>query len=161
MYTSRRPGRYQGDEATGVADQVEALYKALKQDANITYINSVISFSAENGVSSQRVRLPRESLVTQSANCIDGTVLFSSLLEAESLNPAIVIVPGHSFAAWETWRGSGQWKYLETTMIGTHDFASACQSAEVLAKMYDAIQPSPMIRRSVPELRTKGIYPMP
>jgi hypothetical protein len=161
LHPSGRLVGYQGNAAVGVADQVEALYQALKQDGNITYINSVISFGAENGVSSQRVRLPRESLATQSANCIDGTVLFASLLEAESLNPAIVIVPGHAFAAWETWTGSGQWKYLETTMIGTHDFASACQSAEALANIYGAINPSPMIRRSVPDLRAKGIYPMP
>ncbi len=69
--------------------------------------------------------LPRESLEDKQANCIDGAVLFATLLEAASLNPALVIVPGHAFVAWETWSGSNVWNYLETTMIGTHSFQEA------------------------------------
>ena len=46
--------------------------------------------------------LPRESLADKEANCINGTVLFASLLEGISMSPAIVLVPGHAFLAWET-----------------------------------------------------------
>lgn len=112
------------DEAI-VTAQVGAMFNALREKARITYVNSYIAINPEEGVSSQRVRLPAETLLTRQANCVDGTVLFASLLEAVSLNPAIVIVPGHTLVGWETWEGSGQWKYLETTMIGSGEFERA------------------------------------
>jgi hypothetical protein len=121
--------------ADRVLPQVEALFAALKA-AGLTYVNSVIAFSPEEGTATQRVRLPRESLADRVANCIDGTVLTASLLEAMSLNPAIVVVPGHAFVAWETWDGSDEWRYLETTMIASASFAEACASAEKVARHY-------------------------
>ncbi len=126
---------YQGNQDM-VEPQVKAIFDALKTQANITYVNSVIDFSPEEGSANQRVRLPRESLEDQEANCIDGTVLFASLLEGISLSPAIVIVPGHAFVAWETWDESKEWSYLETTMIHTHSFEDACKSAQSTAERY-------------------------
>ena len=114
---------YQGTPDV-VPRQVEALYNALKE-AGIAYVNSIIDFGAGPGLLTQRTRLPRESLKYHNANCIDGTVLFASLLESASLHAGIVLVPGHAFVAWEKWRGSDEWDFLETTMIGTHDFAAA------------------------------------
>ena len=126
---------YQGGPEQ-VVPQVKALFDALKSKAEITYVNSVIDFSPQQGFASQRVRLPRESLADKEANCIDGTVLFASLLEGISMSPAIVLVPGHAFLAWETWRGSNEWRYLETTMIGSSTFEQACASAEKTAEFY-------------------------
>jgi hypothetical protein len=126
---------YQGSSEV-VEPQVQALYEALK-DTGITYINSVIAFDPQEGTSSQRLRLPRESLRDRAANCLDGTVLVASLLEAMSLNPAIVLVPGHAFAAWETWPDSGEWRYLETTMIGSHDYDAARRRGDQLARTYE------------------------
>jgi hypothetical protein len=63
-------------------------------------------------------------------------VLLASLLEAISLRPAIVVVPGHAFLGWETWRDSGEWRYLETTMLGTHPFeAAAARGDEEAAEL--------------------------
>jgi hypothetical protein len=129
---------YQGDPS-GIMPQVKALYDALKADAGITYVNSLIAFSPEEGAANQRVRLPRESLSHREANCIDGTVLFASLLEGISMNPAIVLVPGHAFVAWEGWQDSGEWHYLETTMIGSHSFEEACASAQQTASYYEQL----------------------
>lgn len=128
---------YQGDEGM-VEPQVQAIFEALKQDGALTYVNSVLTSSPEEGFPDQRVRLPRESLEEQQANCIDGTVLYASLMEAASLSPAICVVPGHAFVAWETWEGSGQWRYLETTMTASHSFADACTAAERTAAHYAA-----------------------
>ena len=92
------------------------------------------------GELTQRTRLPRESLSGRAANCIDGSVLFASLLEGSSLNAALVLVPGHAFVGWEVWDGSDDWKFLETTMIGSHDFEAACISGErqyEQAKLFD------------------------
>jgi hypothetical protein len=138
-HPERRLVGYQGDKTVGVHSQVKALFDALKTSANITYVNSIIAFNPEEGQFSQRVRLPRESLQDQQANCIDGTVLFASLLEGASLNPAIVVVPGHAFVAWETWDNSGEWDYLETTMIGSDEFDAARQSGASTAEVYETL----------------------
>jgi hypothetical protein len=147
-------GGYQGDQAD-VAVQVKAVYQALKA-RHIAYVNSVISFGAGELESMQRVRLPREALTHRSANCIDGTVLMASVLEAASLNPGIALVPGHAFLARETWEApSGTWDYLETTMIGSHDFEAAVDAGRRQAK-YHKVTPL-----SVADLRVnRGITPM-
>jgi hypothetical protein len=147
------------DDPESVTLQVEAIYWALKE-AGITYINSVIDYGAPPGQAIQRTRLPRESLAGRAANCIDGTVLFASLLEGASLNPAIVLIPGHALVGWESWDGSDEWSFLETTMIGSHDFEAACRSGQ---KQYGEAQTygrTRLITHKLPELRARGIWPM-
>ncbi len=138
--------------------QVKAIFEALKQDSQITYINSLVTFNPEQGASSQRVRLPRESLEDQSANCIDGTLLFASLLEAASLHPAIVIVPSHAFVGWQNQRDVDEWSYLETTMISTNSFEEALNIGNRKVKTFSAIaakDPSAFRRWALRDLRTQ------
>ena len=130
---------YQVDKAL-VEPQVRAIYTALQLRTNLTYDNSVIAFTPSTGSVAQRVRLPRESLAGSAANCIDGTVLFASLLESFSLSPAIIVIPGHAFVAWETWGGSDEWKYLETTVIGKKSFEEACAAGESYAKSHQKLK---------------------
>src|SRR5262249_3513024 len=132
------PG-YQGT-TEGVVAQVKAAYEALKSDVDLTYINSTIAFSPEDTLAVQRVRLPRESLTRGAANCIDGTVLLASILEAVSLNPAIVVVPGHAFLGWEEWEDSATWRYVETTMIASQPFEAACALADAVAKQSEEMR---------------------
>jgi len=130
----RRLVGYQG--SASVEEQVRAVFEALS-GREIRYVNSTVAFYPAEGSFHQRVRLPRESLADREANCIDGTVLVASLLEAISMNPAIVIVPAHAFVAWETGPRTGDWSYLETTMIGDGDFAAARARGEALARRYE------------------------
>jgi hypothetical protein len=156
---------YQTDVA-GVEQQVKAMYDALRQDASITYINSVIAFSPEDDASmSQRVRLPAESLADGEANCIDGTVLMASLIEAASMNAAIVVIRGHAFLAWEQQARSDKWDYVETTMLGQADYEAARDHARQLAVGLElaakaANDPSIFRRWSIRDLRAQGITPM-
>jgi hypothetical protein len=163
------PGRriwgYQGrPDPEATATQVKALFDTLKE-AGVAYVDSVIDFGAGPGQVTQRTRLPRESLRHRSANCIDGTVLFASLLECASLHAAIVLVPGHAFVAWETWRGSDLWDYLETTMIGSDDFEAACQRARTLYQRFADQDlagddgPIPRVLK-LNDLRAQGVWPM-
>jgi hypothetical protein len=85
-----------------VEPQVRAVFEALAGHG-ITYVNSILAMTPEQGLHGQRVRLPRESLADKQANCIDGTVLFASLLEAMSMEAVVVIVPGHALVGWRTW----------------------------------------------------------
>ncbi len=149
----------------GIEEQVRAIFNALKAE-EIIYINSVLSFGATKGEYMQRVRLPRESLALKSANCIDGTVLMASVLEAASLNPALVLVPGHAFLAWETQDGSREWEYLETTMIATRSFEAAHESGRAQAgyweeRLEQTQDPYFFRLLSLPHLRSRlGITPM-
>ena len=148
FHPERRIVGYQVDP-DGVHTQVQCIFEALKAE-ELTYVNSLASFGSGSEVQTQRVRLPREALQYRSANCIDGTVLMASVLEFASLNPGIVVVPGHAFLAWEKKRsqpadgGPGpdwaalkdDWDYLETTMIGSQDFETANQRGRQLAEHY-------------------------
>lgn len=153
-----------------VKPQARAIFDALKQDAGIAYVSSIISFDPSEGAQSQRIRLPRESLRQQQANCIDGTLLFASLLEYFTLNPAIVVVPGHAMVAWEdppsTAAQPGRWNCLETTHIPTHSFEEACDHGDRRARVYRTLLDSTGDPRqfrlwSLRELRTaRGITPL-
>lgn len=149
---------YQEDR--DVETQVRAIYDALQKDANITYVNSTVNFNPEQSARTQRVRLPRQSLEEQQANCIDGALLFASLLEAASLNPALVLIPGHAFVAWETAKQSGQWEYLETTKLCDGTFEEAhtlgVQKATTFAALAEKTQnPMAFVRWSLRKLRTQ------
>lgn len=163
-HPDRRLVGYQGSSEV-VEPQVQAMFEALR-DIGVTYVNSVIAFDPEEGTASQRIRLPRESLHDRTANCLDGVVLVASLLEAMSLNPALVLVPGHAFASWETWPNSGEWRHLETTMIGSHGYEAASRRGDQLAQAYEqraqqAGDPSLFRRWSLRDLRAvHGITPM-
>jgi hypothetical protein len=113
-----------------VREQVRAIYNALKKDAGLAYVNSPLNFGKIEGQITQRVRLPITSLhESQSrANCIDGAVLYASVLELASLEPIIAIVPGHAFVGWRIWPGLDQYEFLETTMTGTDDFDAALEA---------------------------------
>lgn len=152
---------YQGGQA-GVEKQVEAVFAALKAK-NVSYVNSTTAFSPEDGTVVQRVRLPAETLESENANCIDGTVLIVSLIEAISLNAAIVTMPGHAIVAWETNKGSDTWDYLDTTLIRSHDFAGAVARGRELAKpiepLFASADETKYRRHAIRELRGQGITP--
>jgi|GEM_PF-3029441 hypothetical protein len=99
---------------------IKAIYNTLKAQG-ITYSSTTISFPA----GSQKIRYPSASLQEASANCIDGTVLMASAMEAIGLQPLIVLVPGHAFLGWRALDGSTTSEFLETTMIGTSTFEEA------------------------------------
>jgi hypothetical protein len=120
-HPARRLAGYQAD----VALQVNALYDVLKYDLGIAYIDARTSFNHDAAALDQRVRLPSETLRLRSANCIDGVLLFASLLEACTLSPALLLSHNHALVGWETWPDSGVWEYLETTVFSTNDFAEA------------------------------------
>lgn len=92
-----------------ISAQVKALYMAI-QDRAISYIAGPISPTG------QRVRLPEQTLRSKAANCLDGTILFATALEAIGLHPIIVVIPGHSFLGWKVWKDSSTLDFVETTM---------------------------------------------
>jgi len=113
-----------------VREQVKAIYNVLKHEAGLVYVNSPLNFGKQEGQITQRVRLPSTSLhESQSrANCIDGAVLYASVLELANLEPLLIVVPGHAFVGWRVWRGMAQYDFLETTMTGSDEFDAALKA---------------------------------
>lgn len=153
------PHTLSGEEkAALVRSQVKAMFQTLKNEGGIKYLSSTISFGQKDSEAMQRVRLPRVSLESSVANCIDGAVLFASLVESADMNPVVVLVPGHAFVGWETWESSGRYEYLETTMIGSSSFEEAWQRGMDEFQAAQSLGYFKVV--SVKESRQQGILPM-
>jgi hypothetical protein len=107
-------------------DEVKAIYQAL-QKRGIRYADQSTVFFKYPKDSRQRILLPFEALENESANCIDGAVLFASVLLRAGINPIIIIVPEHehAFLGWEVWNNANRYDVLETTKLGATDFETA------------------------------------
>jgi hypothetical protein len=104
--------------------QCKAIFTALKA-IGISYVDSSLSFGWLRNHASQRIKTPSTSIRTRAANCIDGTVLFASLLECIGIQSIIILVPGHALIGWRPYPGSTELVLLETTQIANADFETA------------------------------------
>lgn len=108
---------YQGGREDLVDKQVYALWNVL-QKRNFRYSSISNSSLSSNVVYAQRVRTLDDALESAQINCVDGTVLFASLLRAINIDPILVRTPGHMFVGYYTDRNHKNMNFLETTMIG-------------------------------------------
>ena len=110
---------YQG-KADAVDKQVYALWNVL-QKRNFRYSSISNTSLSSNVVYSQRVRTFDDALESSQINCVDGSVLFASLLRAINIEPILVRTPGHMFVGYYTDASHKKMNFLETTMIGDVD----------------------------------------
>lgn len=108
-----------------VRSQINAIYQTLQEKVQLAYIDSAFAIGPSNGEERQTVRLPNESLRARSANCIDGAVLYASLIEQAGLEPVIVFLTGHTFVGWKTHAGADTYEFLETTVTRNASFEEA------------------------------------
>ena len=120
-----RPGRR---EACDTAAVLKATFDVIRQ-YRIRFSQDVPLRGIDAGVSFQRVQLPREMLQSRSGNCLDGTVLFASVLEALSIGTALVAIPGHAVLGWRSPANPRAWCYFETTLSATHRFVECVEVA--------------------------------
>lgn len=158
----RLSGLTEDGEATR---QAAAIYDALQSDAMLAYVNATTAFNPRAGADGQRVRLPRETLREQQANCLDGALLFASLLEALGLDPCLAVVPGHVFAGWRTAKGMDSWQYVDTTVMYGKFQEASTRAANLIAACLEnqkAGVPGEWFRRlELSELRGKyGVTPL-
>lgn len=113
----RRFQGYQAKGAQGIDKQVYALWYAL-QKMDFRYSSVSYSSLSSNVVYSQRVRTFEDALNSRQINCVDGSVLFASLLRAINITPILVQIPGHMFVGYYTDDRHQNLTFLETTMIG-------------------------------------------
>jgi hypothetical protein len=149
--------------------QIKAIYQALKLVSELAYVNSPFAIGSKSGEVRQSVRLPSESLHLRSANCIDGAVLYASLIESAALEPVIVIRTGHAFVGWKTRKGAKDYEFIETTMTLKQPFEEAFERG---VEQYQRLEGDKWFNREVFDpkgfsrlldikaLHDAGIYPM-
>ena len=93
---ARVNGTFAGEQ-TATFPQVKAIWDELSAQG-VSYVMDP-AVLADFGFA-QRTRLPAEVLQSKNAQCLEGTILFATLLEAIGLSPIIVRVPGHAFVGW-------------------------------------------------------------
>ena len=120
-----------GYRSSDLMKEIRAIFNSVRK-SKVSYVDSHMSFG-EVGFT-QRVRLPRESILQKSANCIDGAVLFASLFENIGLEPLIVLIPGHAFVGVRLASNSRETLFIETTTVGRN----MMESILTLTKTFDA-----------------------
>jgi hypothetical protein len=109
-----------GDLSLEVDLQVLAVW-AVFQQHNIKYSNITTTSTGNESIETQYVRTPQESFENTQANCVDGCVLFASVLRRLGIEPFLVLVPGHMFLGYYLDPNGTNSAFLETTMLGSKD----------------------------------------
>jgi hypothetical protein len=104
-------------EPADVLRQAYALWHVLSK-RGVRYSDSTTTVGDSEDVNSQHVRLIDESINNAQANCVDGSVLFASLLRKIGIEPFLVTVPGHCYVGFYLDEDGKQRIALETTLIG-------------------------------------------
>lgn len=109
---------YQSGDPAEVYRQVYALWNALSE-RDVRYSNITTSVAVSSQVSAQHVRMIDESINNNQANCVDGAVLFASLMRKIDIEPVVVSVPGHCYVSFYLDAERTMLIGLETTLIGS------------------------------------------
>ena len=105
-------------EPEGIVQELLAIWTAL-QNRGIKYSNITATAGESESVYSQHVRFVDESVANEQANCVDGSVLFASVLRKLGLRAFLAIVPGHMFMGVYLTPDGDERVAIETTLIGT------------------------------------------
>jgi hypothetical protein len=116
----RRFEGYQSRNPEQVKKQVYAIWSAL-QKRDFKYSSIVNTSMPSSNVYTQRVRTLDDAFASSQINCVDGSVLFASLLRAINIEPILVRMPGHMFVGFYLDKKRTERAFLETTMIGDVD----------------------------------------
>jgi hypothetical protein len=107
---------YQGSE-NDLVNQVFAIWNVF-QRRGIKYSSITTTSSTSKKVVSQYVRTFTDTINSNQANCVDGSILFASILRKIGIDPFLVLLPGHMIVGfWKDNNHSG-WIAIETTILG-------------------------------------------
>jgi len=128
-YVDRFDG-YESGDSRAVTRQVEAIYRTLK-DLGFRYNSEIQGSVSSPGADCQWVRQLDDTLRGEQANCLDGAVLFASVLTQINLRAVLFLIPRtHAFVGVYRTAGSSAEADLlvvETTMVADHSFRAACE----------------------------------
>ena len=149
------PGSSAPGVAAQVADEARGVFEAMKH-LGISYVASISTYGQFTS-HAERVRLPRETLSLNSADCLDLSVAFASAMENLGLEPVIVLVPSHAFTGVRLAPGSSEILYLDLTVMPDGTFDTAAQRAHTW------LQKTPKAQVNLIDIataRSRQIYPM-
>jgi hypothetical protein len=128
--------------------QVFAVWSAL-QKRGLQYSSTTTTPGGSETVQSQYVRFIDRALANTQANCVDGSVLFASILRKISIEPFLVTVPGHMYVGVYFGAGTSQFIGLETTILGLPDAADEKKPGDpaALTALRDKLDPAVRSRR--------------
>lgn len=107
---------YQSGDRQEVIRQVYALWDLMvARDMRYSDITTTAANSEE--ILSQHVRLIEDTVNNGQANCVDGSVLFVSLLRKIGINAGLVLEPGHCYVAFQLDEQGESILALETTAM--------------------------------------------
>ncbi len=109
---------YQGGTDEDTIRQAYALWDALVA-RDVRYSSITVTSGESQSVHSQHVRMIDESLNNSQANCVDGSVLFASLLRKINIEPVLVLTNTHCYVAFYLDRSREKLVAIETTMLGS------------------------------------------
>jgi hypothetical protein len=118
------------NEAKEVDQQVAAIWRVL-HERGFVYSSILATIGDGGNVHSQAVRTFDNALKTNQANCVDGTVVFASILKKIGINPIMILVPGHCFLGYYTDQKNTSAKFLETTMLSRTSINSTDGKKEI------------------------------
>lgn len=111
-----------------VMEELEAIWDTLKA-RGLKYSNITRPSAAEwDSYVCQHVRLVGEALKNKQANCVEGSTLFSSIFRKLSLDPFIILIPGHAFVGVYLDENHNEFICIETTMLSNSSFEDAVES---------------------------------
>lgn len=152
---------YQGGE-TEVVLQVAAIYEHLRR-RGFRYSSITTSSGESDRVLSQVVRFPSDSVRTAQANCIDGTVLMTSILRKIGIEPLILLGPGHAMLGFYPQQDRSKGFYVvETTKLESGDFKDALQTGMARYRQWaEKHADSPAFQQiAVIRARQQGVMPI-
>lgn len=128
---------YQGkkDVDTKTLVLVAAIWKVL-HDRGIQYSSITTTSTVDNNIYSQNVRTFDNSLKTNQANCVDGTIVFASILRATGIATTLVLTSNHCFLGFKTSPDSNNLIYLETTLLSDSEFIAVAKTAKAKDEAY-------------------------
>jgi len=138
-------------------DVLQAIFLELRT-RGMTYVNISGAYFAD----AQLIRRPSESIMMRAANCIDGALLFASVIEVIGMEAVLVLVSGHAYVGVRSQparTGAGFIWPIETTMVGS----SMTPFAAVDCGNRSCVVPTPSVRRFIEVLdaRARRILPLP
>lgn len=157
---------YAGGEGKELWAQVTAIWQAI-QNRGISY-SSVASSTSSRRHYFQHIRFLDQSLSSAQANCIDGSVMFASILRKIGLNVGVVLVPGHAFVVVYSRDNDRRLFAIETTMVKSSSLLEAVRSAtdgaeNSLAKVYKSLDEKVegYYEVNLTKCRDSGVLPIP
>jgi len=148
-------------EQSATIPQVQAIFDTLKAKGVSYVMNAEILSGQGYG---QRTRLPADVLASTNAQCLEGAILYASLMEAIGLHPAIILLPGHAFVGWKATEKDDpalkdKYLFLETTMTHDASFEDAVKVGN--QEFEEALSKKKAKVLLIAELRELGIAPQP